>query len=72
MTNKSWKGPYGKTAPVPKDDGAKLMISAFQSREFGFGLPLTEEDWYNPVQLLYVKKTHTHTYMSGALFETCT
>jgi hypothetical protein len=43
MTNKSWKGPNGETAPVPKDEGAGLMISAFQSREFGFGIPLTEE-----------------------------
>ena len=43
MTKMSWKGPNGETAPVPKDDGAGLMISAFQSREFGFGLPLTEQ-----------------------------
>ncbi len=43
MTNKSWIGPNGETAPVPKDDGAGLMISAFWSRKFGFGLPLTEE-----------------------------
>ncbi len=43
MTNKSWKGPNGETVPVPKDDGTGLMISIFQSREFGFGLPLTEQ-----------------------------
>ncbi len=41
MTNKSWKGPNGETAPVPNDDGAGLMISAFQSREFGFGIHTT-------------------------------
>ncbi len=31
ITNKSWKGNIGETAPVPKDDGAGLMISAFQA-----------------------------------------
>jgi hypothetical protein len=50
MTYKSWKGPYGKTAPVPKDDGAGLMISAFLCREFGFGLPLTRP--FHDVELL--------------------
>jgi hypothetical protein len=43
MTNKSWKGPNDKIAPVPKDDGADLTIRAFQSREFNFGLPLTDK-----------------------------
>ena len=43
MTNKSWVGPNGETVAVPKDDGQGLMISAFQSREFGFGMALNEE-----------------------------
>jgi hypothetical protein len=43
MTNKSWIGPNGETVAVPKDDEQGLMISAFQSREFGFGMPLNEE-----------------------------
>jgi hypothetical protein len=41
MSTKSWIGPYGETVPVPKDDGQGIMISAFQSREFGFGFDLT-------------------------------
>jgi hypothetical protein len=40
MSTKSWIGPNGETVPVPKDDGQGIMISAFQSREFGFGLDL--------------------------------
>ena len=28
----------------PKDDGHGVMVSAFQSREFGFGLDVTEAD----------------------------
>ena len=35
---KGWTGPNGETVPMPKDDGLGLMISAFQSQEFGFGL----------------------------------
>ena len=41
MSTKSWIGPNGETVPVPKDDGQGIMISAFQSREFGFGFDLT-------------------------------
>ena len=41
-TNKAWKSPNRETVPVPKDDGQGVMISAFQSREFGFGMQLTE------------------------------
>jgi len=41
--SESWCGPNGETVLVPKDDGQGLMISAFQSREFGFGYHLDEE-----------------------------
>jgi hypothetical protein len=44
MTNKSWAAPDGERVLVPKDDGQGLMIYAFQSREFGFGLEICDED----------------------------
>jgi hypothetical protein len=44
MTNKSWVAPNGERVLVPKDDGQGLMISTFQSREFGFGLEISDED----------------------------
>ena len=44
MSKKSWVGLHGKTNIVPKDDGLGMMISAFQSREFDFGLDITEEE----------------------------
>jgi hypothetical protein len=44
LTIKGWVGPNGETAIVPKDDGAGIMLSAFQSREFGFGLEMSEQD----------------------------
>jgi hypothetical protein len=43
FTQKGWKGPNGKQALIPKDDGLGVMISAFVSREFGFGFELTTE-----------------------------
>ena len=40
---KRWQ--IGKTrAAMPKDDGAGVMISGFQSREFGFGLEMSVDD----------------------------
>jgi hypothetical protein len=44
LTKKNWTGPNGETAIVPKDEGAGIMISAFQSREFGFGLHMSEQE----------------------------
>ena len=41
---KQWYGPNGETFLRPKDDGLGVMASAFQSREFGFGLDVTEAD----------------------------
>jgi hypothetical protein len=42
FTPKAWVGPKGEQAIIPKDDGYGIMISAFQSCEFGFGMELTE------------------------------
>jgi hypothetical protein len=39
---KTWVGPNGETAIIPKDDGIGL-ISAFQSRELVFGLEMNEQ-----------------------------
>jgi hypothetical protein len=43
---KSWNGQNGaETALIPKGDGLGVMISAFVSREFGFGFELTTEQF---------------------------
>jgi hypothetical protein len=44
LSKKAWIGSNGETAIVPKDEGWGIMISAFQCREFGFGLELTAEE----------------------------
>ena len=41
LPTKQWVGPNGERALLPKTDGMSLMVSAFQSREFGFGLEIT-------------------------------
>jgi hypothetical protein len=43
FTQKSWNGPNREQALIPKDDGLGVMMSAFVSREFGFGMELTTE-----------------------------
>ena len=45
FSSKQWKGPSGRNFILPKGDGEILMISGFQSREFGLGLStLLSED----------------------------
>ena len=41
--SKQWVEKNGERAFLPKSDGAGVMISAFQAREFGWGLKLTSE-----------------------------
>ena len=44
FTGSAWTGPKGEQGIIPKDEGNGLIISAFQSRELGFGMTLTPED----------------------------
>ena len=41
---KSWVGPKGQRPLLPKSEGDGYMLSAFVSREFGFGRTLTEDE----------------------------
>jgi hypothetical protein len=41
LSKKYWVAPDGQWVLVPKDEGQGVMVSAIQSREFGFGLELT-------------------------------
>ena len=38
FSKKHWKGPTGLNFILPKGEGEILMVSGFQSREFGLGL----------------------------------
>ena len=44
MKNSQWVGPNGERALLPKNSGCGIMIPAFQCRELGFGLDLSEEE----------------------------
>jgi hypothetical protein len=44
FTPKAWTAPDGQKAMIPKDEGLGVMISAFVSREMGFGYDISEED----------------------------
>ncbi len=43
LSKKYWVALYGQQVLVPKEKGQGVMDSAFQSKEFGFGLELTPE-----------------------------
>ena len=46
FSGRGWRGPDGESKCLPKEDGIGVMVSALQSREFGFGLrELSEEEW---------------------------
>lgn len=49
LKSKAWKTPDGESQIVPKDEGAGLMISAFVSRDFGFGLKALTTDQLNMI-----------------------
>ena len=66
LTGRSWKGPNGETAVVPKDEGAGVMISAFPSHEFGFGLHFIGE------QLKEMNNYHEGKFYSDADAEMAT
>ena len=44
LSSKQWIGPKGQVALLPKSEGDGYMLSAFVSREFGFGRLMTEDE----------------------------
>lgn len=42
--SKCWIGPDGEMKLLPKSDGYSRMVSAFVSRDFGFGLQLSKQE----------------------------
>ncbi len=43
LTGHFWRGKYEEQPKIPKDKWYELMVSAFQSRELGFGYKLFSE-----------------------------
>jgi len=44
FTTKAWTAPDGTRGLIPKDEGTSVMISAFVSREYGFGIDLSPDN----------------------------
>ncbi len=44
LGSKTWIGPKGQRPLLPKSEGDGYMLSAFVSREFGFGRELTDDE----------------------------
>ena len=44
LSSWQWRGPQGQQPMIPKDEGYSIMVSAFQSRELGFGMNLSDDD----------------------------
>ncbi|KAI2497747.1 hypothetical protein MHU86_16742 [Fragilaria crotonensis] len=44
LGSKTWVGPKGQRPLLPKSEGDGFMLSAFVSREFGFGRDLSEDE----------------------------
>jgi hypothetical protein len=44
FTTKAWTAPDGTWGLIPKDKGAGVIISAFVSREYGFGMDIRPDD----------------------------
>jgi hypothetical protein len=44
LQTRQWVGPNGARPLLPKSNGYGLMVSAFQSQEFGFGMTRSKLD----------------------------
>ncbi len=60
LGSKTWIGPSGQCPLLPKSEGDGYMLSAFVSREFGFGRVLTNEelDKVNAARRMIGKNTY--------------
>ena len=52
----SWVGPNQERALLPKSHGEMLMISAFASRDTGFGMPMTDQE----LEIVNASRQGTH------------
>jgi hypothetical protein len=68
LTGKSWKGPNGETAVVPKDDKAGVMIRAFQSHEFGIVNKYREGKFYSDADAAMAMRQSKKKALTSTLF----
>jgi hypothetical protein len=59
FSKKCWFGQQGEQPLVPKEDGTGAMISAMQSREFGFGFPELTNDQLLSINSIRMAKEYS-------------
>jgi hypothetical protein len=71
LGSKTWVGPKGQRPLLPKSEGDGYMLSAFVSREFGFGRKLTEAELVRiNCERRGVDKTYTDTVAAMEILKT--
>ena len=70
LGNKTWVGPKGQRPLLPKSDGDGYMLSAFVSREFGFGRDLSEDELAKINHEQRIGKTYIDTQAAMEVLKT--
>ena len=62
----SWTGPDGEILFIFKYEGIGIMLSAFQSREFGFGFAWDDLSDSDPIIINYFRADKAYTDKDSA------
>jgi hypothetical protein len=66
LSSKQWIGPKGQVPLLPKSEGVGDMLSAFVSREFGFGRQMSQDE------LAAVNMARQKTALGGGTYKDLT
>ena len=70
LSTKTWVGPKGQRPLLPKSEGDGFMLSAFVSREFGFGRDLSEDELAKVNHEQRIGKTYIDTQAAVEVLKT--
>jgi hypothetical protein len=70
LGSKTWIGPKGQRPLLPKSEGDGYMLSAFVSRDFGFGKRLTADELTRINNERRIGKTYTDTQAAEEILKT--
>jgi hypothetical protein len=70
LGSKTWVGPKGQRPLLPKSEGDGYMLSAFVSRELGFGRTLTDDELVRINLERRIGKTYTDTQAATEILKT--
>ncbi|KAI2511392.1 hypothetical protein MHU86_3003 [Fragilaria crotonensis] len=70
LGSRTWVGPKGQRPLLPKSEGDGYMLSAFVSREIGFGRTLTDDELVRINSERRIGKTYTDTQAATEILKT--